>query len=307
MLPPGIEVVEGLCEAGGLYGMVSKPKVGKSILSTNLGLAVATGGRWLGRRVAKGRVCLFQLEDSERTLKRRFEKMAAGGPPGEFWIHTAPLRLSEENYSEYVTACQRAVLVIVDPMIQAVVDVKDWNSQAEVRRAYELWRRLARDTDACVVVLIHARKVEGEYGDAIAGSVQALAAVDGILELSRAAQLQKVERRLSFLGRDWAEMDDLVISLDPVALTWTAAGTFDEAKERAQEMIRDEEAQRRAGMVLDALPEGPPGSTYDELIATTGMRRDAIRKVIESLGDRVDGEKAKGRKAGTFWKHSASS
>ena len=116
---PGPQVVEDLIERGSLTGAASKPKVGKTLLLMNLGMSVAQGKKWLGRGVTPGRVLLFQLEDSDRTLKHRFERMAPQGLPSNFLLHTKPFQLSQENYDATVEACQGASLVICDPIIQA--------------------------------------------------------------------------------------------------------------------------------------------------------------------------------------------
>ena len=281
--PPGPPLVEGILELGNLYGAVSKPKVGKTILCMNLAAAIAGGKHWLGRPVTNGRVCFFQLEDSARTLTRRFEAMTGGTLPSDLLLHTAPFRLLDENYDATVAACKGAILVICDPIIQAS-EVRDWNSQFEVRELYDRLRRLARDTDATVVVAAHARKQEGEFGDAMAGSIQAQAAVDGILELTRDRSLERSERRLSFVGRDWAEMDAEVVRLDVDTMTWHSAGSFTEAKEQA----REARAQADAVLVLDVLPGADSDALrYDAIGEKTGLSIDRMRAALQSLGDQV--------------------
>ena len=284
--PPHDHVVENLIERGSLTGVASKPKAGKSLLLMNLGMSVACGKKWLGREVTAGRVLLFQLEDSDRTLKRRFESMAPQGPPSNFLLHAEPFELSQENYDATVEACQGASLVICDPIIQAT-NIRDWNAQQEVRDGYDPWRRLARDTNAAVIVSAHHRKMAGEFGDAMAGSIQAFAAVDGILELYRDDKLDKSERRISFVGRDWSDREDEVIRLNTEILTWELAGTYVEAKERLRESVRESERQRKDERVWDALPDGPPGVTYDELVAETELTKGIIRTCIKSLGVKV--------------------
>ena len=51
---------------------------------------------------------------------------------------------------------------------------------ARDRDAFDLWRRLARDTEACQALSYHHRKTAGDFGDAMAGSVQAQATLGGI-------------------------------------------------------------------------------------------------------------------------------
>lgn len=280
--PSGPAMVEGLLERGGLYGLASKPKCGKTLLGLNLAVAVSKGQPWVGRETRQGRAILFQLEDSERTLKKRLHAMTGGSFPRDLWIHAAPFKLAPETYDATVEACRGASLIICDPIIQAG-EVQDWNSQAEVRATYDLWRRLARDTDAAVVVAAHHRKMSGDFGDQMAGSIQAQATVDGILEMYRDSHLEKLERKLSFTGRDWADRDDEVIRLDPETLTWTCGGTFKEALDADKEERRAEKAEE----VFESLPAGPPGLTYEELQGATGMGRNRIREGIKALGGRV--------------------
>ena len=150
-VPPSRPYIVGeLIEAGGVYGCAAKPKIGKTLLLLQLALAVARGHEWLGRNVQPGRVLFLQLEDSERSLRRRLETMNSGSRwPNDLLLHVSPFRLVADNYEATVKACQGAFLIICDPIIQAS-EIRDWNSQHEVRAAYDLWRRLPRDVDAAV-------------------------------------------------------------------------------------------------------------------------------------------------------------
>jgi len=281
--PPGPTLVSDLIERGGLYGIVSKPKTGKTIVALNLALAVTGRRTWLGRNTSLGRVALFQLEDSERTIKRRLERMASFPPSEELLIHTGgPFRLTDENYEVTLAACKGCALVIVDPVIQAS-EVGDWNSQGEVRATYDRWRRLARDTDAAVVILAHHRKMAGDYGDQIAGSIQAQATLDGILELRRDPKMLKNQRRLSFVGRDWQDFEDEALELDPATLIFRSAGRMDVV---AEEVAR-QRFKPQVEKLLAVLPTEPPGLTYDELAEKSGIDRRKLSEFVRLLGDDV--------------------
>lgn len=288
--PKRPDVVEGLIERGNIYATASKPKVGKSLLLLNLAFAAVTGNQWLGRRVENGQVHIFQLEDSKRTLKRRIQAMTGGNLPKGIWLHTEPFRLTDENYDATVEACSKSLLVICDPIIQGT-NIRDWNSPSEVRDAYEYWRRLARDTDAAVFAAVHHRKMDGEFGDAMAGSIQAQATVDGILELYRDKKLERTERRLSFTGRDWGDMDEEVIALDTETLTWKRVGTFQDAKEQA----KDAERQTVMAAVRDVLPTSSPGMSKKMITDLTGLNERQVRDALDLLGDKVLCEKMPGR------------
>ena len=280
--PDGEDVVQGLLERGECYSMASKPKVGKSLLLMDLAVAVATGEPWLGRQTTKGRVCFFQLEDSEKIIHRRLSKRLGGRRLSNVFLHMTPFRLTQENFEVTVTACLGSSLIICDPIIQAS-EVRDWNSQSEVRDAYDIWRRLARDTGAAVVVSAHHRKMVGTYGDQIGGSIQAQAAVDGMIEVYRDTALDKMERKVSFTGRSWSDMDDEVIRLDIETLTWKSSGFFKDVKENAKAGT----LQRESQALLDALPVKEPGKTYQELQQETGLTKDRLRNIVKDLGEKV--------------------
>ena len=288
--PPGPQVVFGLFERGGLYGIASQPKVGKSILLLNLALAVTKGDYWMGYGVEQGKVCLFQLEDSERTLKARFERMNVGPWPENLFIHVAPFKLEESNYQQTLDACAGAALIICDPIIQAS-GVSDWNSQSEVRDAYEYWRRLARDTNSTVIISTHHRKMAGDYGNQMAGSIQALATVDGVIELFRDQNLGQTERRLTYTGRDWPEKADIVLGLDSEHLIWNPLGTMEEARQVA----KDQRGDNDEATVWDALTTQAPGSSQEELVTATGLTRKRVSQSLLGLKDLLGSEGSGGR------------
>ena len=274
-----------MLERGCLYAFASRPKVGKTIMLSNLAAAVSRGRDWLGRQVTPGRVYFFQLEDSDRTLKKRLERMLGPDSPPDLLFHVSPFRLCEENYDLTLSQVKGASLIICDPIIQAT-EVRDWNSQAEVREAYEFWRQLARDTDAAVCVSNHHRKMEGGYGDQMAGSIQALATVDGVIELYRDPKLQKSERKVSFVGRDWSDLPDEVVALDVETLTWLFKGQLGEVIEQEKEDKRDEDAQR----ALTVLPGSPPGITLQDWEEDSGLSSKRLKVARNALDGQVASE-----------------
>jgi RecA-family ATPase len=64
ILPEGLNILGG------------KPKMGKSIICLNLGLAIASGGKAFGSiDVEQGTVIYFALEDTARRLQKRIKQM----------------------------------------------------------------------------------------------------------------------------------------------------------------------------------------------------------------------------------------
>ncbi len=76
--------------------------------------------------------------------------------------------------------------------------MRDENDAAEVTQAMKPLLALARDTGACVLLIHHARKSEGSYGDEIRGSGALFAAVDIAMILKRhEVQTQRVLHAIS--------------------------------------------------------------------------------------------------------------
>ena len=70
--------VDGILPEGAFI-LGGRPKMGKSWLSLSIALAVATGGKALGRAaVQAGDVLVLALEDSERRLQERLRLLLAG-------------------------------------------------------------------------------------------------------------------------------------------------------------------------------------------------------------------------------------
>ncbi len=68
----------------GLTILAGHPKVGKSWIALSLGVAVAAGGSFLGKRPAiKGAVTYFALEDNARRIKDRLLRLGVTSSPGE--------------------------------------------------------------------------------------------------------------------------------------------------------------------------------------------------------------------------------
>jgi hypothetical protein len=275
---PGKEVVSGLFSKGGFYCFSAKAKTGKSLLLLNLGLAVANGCQFLGRATDKGLVLSMLLEDSPATIKARLNVMAGRNKlPDNFQVSTDRFQLNDENYSAIVSRCTGASLVICDPIIQAT-GVSDWNSAAEVREAFDRYRRLARDAGVCVIASYHHRKMAGEYGDAMSGSMQAFATIDGSVEIYRDPNLEKVERKMTFVGRDWPDLQDEVIALDDRSLTFKAVGTISERKEIQKENKEQEKLQQ----LLEVLPQEEPGMTIDEVVEATEQGKYTVRELLKA-------------------------
>lgn len=274
-------LVDDLLEQGNLYLLAARYKTGKSILAMNLILAASRGGRWLDRHVKLGPAAWFQLEDGDRTIARRWAKMCQG-PASNVEIVRGPWHLTEENLEVTVHALQGRALVVVDPIISAL-DVAKWSDMGQVRGGFDLWRQVARRTNAVVLLTAHHRKAAGDEAEQVAGSHQAAATVDGIIEVRKGGGLlEKHERRLEFLFRDLPDMDDLIIAVDPETLVFYPVGSFRERQEASDE----ERAVRDAQTLADSVAAGGEvqARLKDEVLCWGASRFNAALEAAQALG-----------------------
>jgi hypothetical protein len=271
--------------------LAARPKTGKSLALLNLGLSVVQGSHWFGRRVSQGKVLYFLLEDSPSTFRTRISAMAPAGITSDFLVHAGAFKLAEENYVATVSACSGATVVIVDPVIQST-EIKDWNSASDVRDGIDIWRRVARAIDAPIILAAHHRKAEGEHGDQISGSTQALATVDGVIEMARdRSLLNQNQRKISFTGRDWPDIPDEVIELDSESLTWTSKGPVEAIKEARQ--------TERDRIVFECLPFSSPGMTRTQIQEATELPEKSIAEALKALRTQIANEPRPGKGGGS--------
>ena len=78
----------------GLTLLAGKPKLGKSWLALDIAVAVASGGSVLGRECEPGPVLCLALEDNQRRLQRRLQRVAGSTSwPRDLEFHTEWSRL----------------------------------------------------------------------------------------------------------------------------------------------------------------------------------------------------------------------
>ena len=78
MDPPHREwLIEGLVPANSVHLLYSDGGLGKSLLSLQLGVAVASGREWLGKDVETGRAVILSAEDDKDEVHRRLDDICA--------------------------------------------------------------------------------------------------------------------------------------------------------------------------------------------------------------------------------------
>jgi hypothetical protein len=195
----------------GLSMLVGKPKVGKSWMALDLGLAVASGGIFLGERCEDGDVLALFLEDNERRLQSRITAMLGANKadwPRRLSYSTEWPRLSDggtELIEEWIKSVPKPRLIIVD-ILERVRDRTSSKSNASAYttdyEALTALHRIATEHRLSILVLHHQRKAAAEdLMDTVSGTGGLGGALDTLLVLGK----DEVGSFLYGRGRDLEE------------------------------------------------------------------------------------------------------
>lgn len=197
--------------AEGLNLLVGSPKLGKSWLVLGLGVAIASGGRALGKiPVEQGSVLYAALEDTPRRLKGRLKAVLNGDPvPDGLHITTLLPRGQDmiELVGEWLDAHPDARLVVIDVLRKVTPRSDGRNAYEADYDAMSALKRLADQHQVAIVAVHHTRKMadESDVFNEVSGSTGLTGAADAILIAKRARNT--AEAVLHVTGRDITEQE----------------------------------------------------------------------------------------------------
>lgn len=264
--------------AEGLNLLVGSPKLGKSWLCLGLAVAVASGGRALGKiEVERGEVLYAALEDNPRRLQRRLRTVLQGDPvPDGLHIATSLPRLPDlYNYlAGWLEAHPGARLVIVDVLrkVRPLGDGKG-NAYNEDYDSMGALKTLADRYGVAVIAVHHTRKMadETDVFNEVSGSTGLTGAADAILIAKRARNT--AEAVLHLTGRDVTE-HDYGLSWDSTTCSWAL---LDEPV-----AIANMGATRRT--ILDYITSHE-GASPNEVASALDLQAATIRQTMRRMVD----------------------
>lgn len=252
--PPPRWAVPGLISEG-LTMLAGKPKIGKSFLCLNLGLAVARGGRALGKiGVEQGEALYLALEDSPRRLQERLQTMLSGSAaPGRFHLATDWPRMDGEegglrHLSGWIDEHPETRLVIIDTFGKAR---QAPNAQANVYYdeygAGGLMKTVADRHGVAVLVIHHTNKLKSAEDpfDMISGSTGLTGVVDTAAVMKR--DRTEADAVLHAAGRD-VDAFEWALRFEPHVCSWTVKGD-------AEDYRRSKERRAIIEVLREAAPE----------------------------------------------------
>ena len=276
-LPEPPAVVTGFFVEG-LTLLASRPKLGKSWLMLTTAVAVATGGRALGKiQVEKGEALYLGLEDNQRRLQSRLE-VIADAVPERLHLATsgAMSRLYEgglEQLDTWLTAHPACRLVVIDTLARVRPPTKpgaDLYSQDAVLGAQ--LQELATKHSVALVLVHHVRKALAEdFLDTVSGSTGLTGVADAVLVLTR--QRGEADAVLHVTGRDIEEASH-ALQFDPSKGLWSLLGNADVYA------LTKERQTILAYLAQHSVPASPK-----EVSEGTGLPRGSTRNLLAKLRD----------------------
>jgi hypothetical protein len=280
--------IPDLVPAEGVTLLVARSKVGKSWLLYDICISAALGRELLGgRKLKQGYSLYLALEDSEKRLRFRAEKLLG--------FNTSPCPVATATTWDRVdqggldlirdwvltTRAQGRTVVCVCIDVLQMIRPLGGEKQSVFQRDYmavQGLRTLAAELGIAIIVAHHQRKSGADdLQDTISGTQGLPAAVDCSIVLERQINGGFI---LDVRGRD-IEAQQLAATFDQTC-RWNVGGD-------ASEMRRSE--SRRA--ILDALRDTPEGMSPQDIIAGTGLKPNTVRVTLLRMVR--DGEVTKAR------------
>ena len=254
--------------------LAGKPKVRKSWLAYDVGLAVASGGYCLGdKKCAQGEVLFLALEDGDRRLQRRATKLLptfSGKWPERFYYATKWPRASEggiEAIDQWCEAHPDARLVVIDVLARFRAPSTNKNAYEQDYEAVSRLQELAVRRSITVLIVHHTRKGAAEDPvEEISGTLGLGGGVDAFLILKRTSSGGTLIGR----GRDTEDVD-LAMQFNDETCRWTILG-------QAADVQRSEQR----GRVLVALEGAIEGLPTSEIVSHAHLTSRAAADVLLS-------------------------
>lgn len=262
----------------GLALLAGKPKLGKSFLSMQMAVAVATGeGRALAVPVIDaGDVLVCALEDSRRRLKDRLAlQYPFGHAPDRLHFATDWPRLGDGGIEELERWCDRhpeTRLIILDTWraIKTTGGGRNSAYDEDANAAAPLLEFVKNRPGLAVVVVHHVRKADADdVFDTISGTHGLTGIFDTLMVLTRHGESTK----LSAQGRD-LDGYEKALERDKRTGGWIVKG---EAIALAKTGERQE--------LLDLLAMAEKPLSLAEVAAAVGKKTDTVRHLLKPIVD----------------------
>ena len=272
------EVVQGMLH-NGLTVFAGRPKSGKSYLTLQIAISVASGCALMGNSpvLRPGRVCYYALEDSMARTAIRMKQLAKKRDITmqniEFYYEIRPFKTGgrEDFLREFDK--MKPSLVIIDTYLalcQGNTGKRGDIMQEDYTQIAAL-RKIATDNDTAMLLVHHTRKdiAGSDPFDAIAGTTGITAATDCNWVIQRQPERKSL---LSIKGREIEEQDFLIkLNIDSAG-GWELLQTGDDVAHSEQQSVMLE--------ILGEIGRADPKTLAREMGRPSGTIRMALSRAL---------------------------
>lgn len=248
-LPPVRFLVNGILPEGTSF--ISAPsKIGKSWFVLDMGLSIASGGRFMKYTTNKAGVLYLALEDSLSRLQSRMNKVLDGKPaPEQFYFTTEAPTLSDgliEVLEEHLKQFPETKLIIIDTLQKIRGQAQGRETiYAQDYREMGMLKAFADKQGVSIFFVHHTRKMkdDDDVFNMISGTNGIMGAADTIFVMVKDKR-DDSNAVLHITGRDVSQINDMV-TFDKDIWKWKVIGNADEIREqRATEEFRNNPVYR---------------------------------------------------------------
>lgn len=292
-IPPIRWIVKNLLPAG-LNILASPPKYGKSWMVLDLCLSVASGGRFMGYQTIHSGTLYLALEDGQRRLKGRMDKILNGGQaPDGFYFATSAHDLDNgllDQLDGFLKDHPDTGLIVIDTFqkIRGMAHGKESSYAGDYRETASL-KAFADRHNVALLLVHHLRKMkdEGDPFNMISGTTGISGAADTMLVLVKEKR-DADTANLSVVGRD-VESSDMVLSFNKDICRWVNMGDAEVfAEQQARQEYQKDPIVETIKTLLKQSQDGTwSGSSKDLIEAGTYISRTRLALSTQEMSSKL--------------------
>lgn len=289
-LPPVRYLVEGILPEGTSL-LTAASKIGKSWMSLDLGLALASGTPFLGHETSQCGVLYLALEDSLNRLQSRMKKVLGGKEaPPQFYFTTVAPKMDGgliDALDAHFFKHSETGLVIIDTLQKIRGQALPRESgYAQDYREMEGIKGYMDNMRVSLQFVHHNRKMKDDDDpfNMISGTNGIMGAADTIWTITKAKRSDE-EATLHIVGRD-VEQSDTVIRFNKDIWRWEPVGEAGAlAEQRAREAYNSSPVVKTIKKLLEQSPGHRwDGTAKDLMIAGRFIARTYLASSEKKLG-----------------------
>lgn len=290
---PSIKFIVDRLLSVGLNILASPPKYGKSWMVLALCLAVASGGRFLGYTTNQCGCLYLALEDSQRRLKTRMNKLLAGKTaPAGFHFATMANPIDGGLFDElgdFLKMHPDTGLIVVDTLqrVRGASHGKEGAYAADYREVGAL-KAFADQHNVALLLVHHLRKMkdDGDPFNMISGTNGIMGAADTTMVLTKEKRGDS-NATFSVVGRD-VESSDTVLRFNKDTCYWENLGDADWfAEQQARQEYQESPLVKTIKKLVEQSPEEWEGTAQQLLEAGRFIARTSLANSPKALSNKL--------------------